>query len=126
MVAYSFRARLREPILVGAKRQSIRADRKRHARPGEQLQLYTGMRTRECAIIARALCSQVMPVRIDVDGCRIEVGDREAAMTSPGHLDAFAQCDDFMEWPDMQTFWRLEHPEAPVFSGILIRWEGLT
>jgi len=84
MVAYSFRARFREPILVGAKRQTIRADRKRHARPGEQLQLYTGMRTRECAIIARALCSQVMPVRIDVDGCRIEVGDREAALTSPG------------------------------------------
>jgi len=35
MVAYSFRARFREPILVGAKRQTIRADRKRHARPGE-------------------------------------------------------------------------------------------
>jgi hypothetical protein len=49
VVAYSFRQQFRPPILAGTKRQTIRADRKRHARPGEQLQLYTGMRTRQQA-----------------------------------------------------------------------------
>ena len=48
MVAYSFKRRFREPILAGSKQQTIRADRKRHARRGEALQLYTGMRTTQC------------------------------------------------------------------------------
>lgn len=39
MVAYSFRKRFGPPILAGTKAQTIRADRKRHARPGEEVQL---------------------------------------------------------------------------------------
>lgn len=49
MVAYSFQKRFVEPIRSGRKRQTIRADRKRHARPGEVLQLYSGMRTNAIA-----------------------------------------------------------------------------
>jgi hypothetical protein len=43
MVAYSFNPIFVGPILAGTKRQTIRAERKRHARPGEAMQLYTGM-----------------------------------------------------------------------------------
>ncbi|MEJ0016825.1 MAG: ASCH domain-containing protein [Acetobacteraceae bacterium] len=49
MVAYSFKRDFAAPILAGIKRQTIRADRRRHARPGEVLQLYTGMRTKHAA-----------------------------------------------------------------------------
>jgi len=63
MVAYSFKAQFREPILAGTKRQTIRADRKRHARLGEALQLYTGMRTRQCKLIGRATCNALGFVR---------------------------------------------------------------
>ena len=52
MVAYSLKPRFIPPILSGAKRQTIRAiSRRRHAIPGETLQLYTGMRTKQCRLI---------------------------------------------------------------------------
>ncbi len=55
MVAYSFRSQFAEPILAGTKGGTIRAERRGrnlghrvvnggHAYPGEELQLYTGMR----------------------------------------------------------------------------------
>ena len=124
MVAYSFKAQFRAPILSGAKRQTIRSDRKRHARPGEQLQLYTGMRTRQCAIIGRAVCEGVGPVRIDVEGGWIVVSDRER-WGGQDMMDAFARQDGFADWPAMQAFWRAEHPDTPVFSGVIIRWGAL-
>lgn len=73
MVAYSFKQRFAPqiiaglqtgPLVVGMKRQTIRADRKRHARPGEELQLYTGMRTRSCQLLGRTTCTAVAPVRL--------------------------------------------------------------
>jgi hypothetical protein len=126
LVAYSFRQQFRAPILAGTKRQTIRADRKRHARPSEQLQLYTGMRTRQCAIIGRAVCESVSPARIDVEGGQIDAETIPWGTTrSPIKMDAFAREDGFADWPEMQAFWRVNHPGVPVFSGVLIRWGAL-
>ena len=123
MVAYSFKAQFRPPLLAGTKRQTIRADRKRPARPGEQLQLYTGMRTRQCAIVGRAVCLDTSPVRIDVDGGQIDAWTIPWGTTrSPIKMDAFAREDGFADWAEMREFWRREHPGAPVFSGVMIRW----
>jgi hypothetical protein len=121
MVAYSFKAQFRAPILAGTKRQTIRADRKRHARAGEQLQLYTGMRTRNCGLIGRALCSMVDPIRIAVSEGWIET-PRLGRFYSVSSLDDFARADGFADWSGMQDFWRREHPDAAIFSGVLIQW----
>lgn len=51
MVAYSFHPRFVDAILGGTKRQTIRMHRRRHARPGEEMQLYAGMRTRHCRLV---------------------------------------------------------------------------
>ena len=123
MVAYSFRQIFRSPILAGTKRQTIRSDRKRHARPGEEVQLYTGMRTRQCAIIGRAVCESVRPVWIGVDDDWID--DGLAIRVETVDLDRFAQADGFADWSEMRAFWRAEHPGVPVFSGVLIRWGAL-
>ena len=123
MVAYSFRARFRAPILAGTQCQTIRADRTRQARPGEQVQLYTGMRTRQCRIIGRAVCTISSPVTIGVaDGW---VDDGCGRMTDPYFLDAFAHLDGFVGWTAMATFWQREHPDVALFSGVLIRWREL-
>ena len=119
MVAYSFRQQFRKPILAGTKRQTIRADRKRHARVGEQLQLYTGMRTRQCAIIGRAVCGSVGPIRIGVDEGWVNIGGLHFNLSQ---LDGLAQNDGFADWREMREFWRREHPDTPVFSGVLIGW----
>lgn len=125
MVAYSFKARFAPPIQAGTKRQTIRADRKRHARPGEEVQLYTGMRTRSCRLVGRATCTAVRRVRI-------EIGEVSLVQVDGVHiydLDAFARSDGFEGWADMVAFWRSEHPTSDAdrlsFSGVMIEWAEL-
>lgn len=68
MVAYSFHRRFVPLIQSGIKRHTIRPHRKRHARPGEAVQLYTGMRTKACQKILAAdpVCGRVDEVRMDL------------------------------------------------------------
>ena len=133
MVAYSFKRRFVEPILVGTKGQTIRGLRKRHARPGEDLQLYVAMRTKQCRLIARSPCESVVPVRLlfhrahgpisfDVDGVRL----------GSDAMERFAEADGFGESGyaalDMCGFWFETHgPDADEidFEGVVIRWRPL-
>lgn len=124
MVAYSFKARFAEPIKARTKRQTIRAERKRHARIGETLQLYTGMRTRSCKLVGRAICLHVGGVRLDFTTRRVEF-DTGTAITTPDDTDAFARADGFANWREMEAFWRENHPDVKVFSGVIIRWGDL-
>lgn len=119
MVAYSFKSRFSPPITAGTKRQTIRADRKRHARQGEILQLYTGMRTRSCRLIGTATCKSVEPIHLTLSPVgRVEI----AGFQWDRSLDEFAQADGFMKWDDLLRFWELNHDDSPIFSGVLVRW----
>jgi hypothetical protein len=136
MVAYSFRPRFAEPIANRTKTQTIRNDRARHARPGERLQLYTGMRTRHCRLITdKVLCSTVEPIRLSFHR---EHGPliftRGGANMSGEEMEAFAIEDGFsgkhsrggLAIFDMSDFWFEQHAKLTVntieFSGVLIRW----
>ena len=92
MVAYSFKAPFAEPIQYGLKRQTIRGERRRHARPVEPMQLYTGMRTRHCRRILDPdpICEAVRHIalrvvapatiaEIAIDGMPVEPTDAWAA-----------------------------------------------
>jgi hypothetical protein len=129
MVAYSFKSRFAEPILLGAKAQTIRAPRagrSRHARPGEPIQLYTGMRTRHCRLLARVTCAAVEPVRLcfSAHGAAelFEVGGK---LLHPDSMETFARADGFQSIEDMAGFWRAEHPGIDEFEGVLIRWHAI-
>lgn len=122
MVAYSFKARFAAPILAGTKRQTIRADRKRHARPGEELQLYTGMRTQHCKLIGRATCASLTPVSIHIPEGMVRIGER--VLSRRDDLDLFAMSDGFRGWLDMREFWFDNHGEDE-FHGVLITWGQL-
>src|ERR1019366_2700506 len=102
MVAYSFQARFAERILDGTKAQTIRAPRKRHASAGEEMQLYVGVRTRSCRLVARTRCLFALPITIHVEEGGVEIPG-EAHRTTRA-LDLFAQCDGFLHWQDMQDF----------------------
>ena len=135
MVAYSFQRRFVEPLTSGhpatgvVKCQTIRAPRKRHARPGETLQLYTGMRTRHCRLVTTRQCIDVRPVIISVALAQVQVAGWPALDAGPA-LDAFAQNDGFLHWDEMAAFWRDMHAEACdpelVFEGVLIMWDALS
>ncbi|TGT72963.1 ASCH domain-containing protein [bacterium M00.F.Ca.ET.159.01.1.1] len=121
MVAYSFKQRFSAPIIAGTKRQTIRADRKRHARAGEQLQLYTGMRTKQCKLIARATCIGVDLVMLNLADHGV-VRINGIVLFSDAAMQKFARSDGFASWADMRDFWRDNHPGVEVFEGMLIRW----
>lgn len=135
MVAYSFNKRFVDPIRAGIhhvvftacvpKRQTIRAIGKRsHARPGETLQLYHGMRTKQCFKIGEARCTRVLPIRI-FPGCPPETIVIAIIGETPVRtVDEFAQADGFKDAADMQHFWWDNHGFRP-FEGVLIEWEPL-
>ena len=96
MVAYSFQRRFAEPILEGTKGGTIRADRRRHARPGEELQLYVGMRTKQCRLVARKTCLACEPITINFASWRVGyVISGIRCLRRRTELDAFAAFDGF-------------------------------
>lgn len=124
MVAYSFNPRFIEPIRQGIKSQTIRAHgHRRHARPGELLQLYSGMRTVHCQrILPDVPCLTVMQVDIVLDdGVITRVATDGVPVID---LDAFALRDGFADREDMSAFWRAHHAGVDTvgFSGVLIEW----
>jgi hypothetical protein len=119
MVAYSFKRQFVAKIVAGTKCQTIRADRKRHARSGERLQIYIGMRTKQCRLVGTAICDSVWPIRLDF--FRSTVAGTMPPITTEFDRDEFARADGFESWEKMGTFWRETH-DLDVFTGVLIRW----
>lgn len=127
MVAYSFKAKFEKAIADRVKRQTIRPEgKRRHAKAGEMLQLYVGMRTRNCRkIIPDVVCIGAEPIIIDVP----ERAEAPATYKMPGRPeqplllidDAFAQRDGFRNSREMVEFWIAEHKPG-AFHGLLIRW----
>lgn len=123
MVAYSFKPRFVDPILWGRKDQTIRAPRNgtsQHAAVGQELQLYTGMRTKACRLILRTTCTERLSVLLrwrpiiefQIDGERLD----------PSGYEAFARRDGFADVADMEAFWAGTHGPVEWFRGEIIRW----
>jgi hypothetical protein len=124
MVAYSFKRRFCEQVTNWEKRQTIRARRGRHARPGERVQLYFGMRTKHCRklITPDPMVTDVAEIALFIpsDGGLAQI------TTDPDHpyevSDWFARQDGFADAADFTAFWLKEHG-AGSFAGVLIRWD---
>lgn len=110
------------------KRQTIRAiGRRRHARPGENLQLYTAMRTKQCEKIGEATCISVNTIELQFIawGSAVINGGKDAGdCFYDDRLNDFARLDGFSDWEEMKAFWRDEHGHDK-FNGILIQWEPI-
>lgn len=123
MVAYNFQTRFADPIKRGEKSHTIRKHgKRRHARPGEALQLYTGMRTRNCQKILK-----VDPVCVFCESIDIDVGPFAITAICVGgqpvdDLEAFAIADGFASLDDMHAFW-LDFHGIGIFQGAMIGWE---
>lgn len=136
MVAYNFKAGFHGPIQRYEKRQTVRAHRKRHARVGEAIQVYGGLRTKQARkLIPDPTCIAVSEIRIvlssgalegvaeiQIDGFDL---DRDA-------MAAFAIADGFGCRSAGQDnplklfgrFWVMTHG-AGVFDGVVIKWQPM-
>jgi hypothetical protein len=125
MVAYSFKKQFAQPILAGTKVQTIRArrmGRSRHARPGDTLQLYTGLRTKHVKLLGTAICLSAEHITIDVFGAEVSTGGNVYAILNG--LDDFARRDGFEDWQAMRLFWEENHSGVSLFEGTIIQWGG--
>ena len=125
MVAYSFRKTFAPDIQAGTKTGTIRGPRKRHAKVGEDLQLYQGMRTKYCKkIIPDPVCEGVYEIAMDIHPKQmgaIVVGGAGWMLSRHGY-DLFAQKDGFENMNAMHAFW-IKHHDTGTFEGFWIRWE---
>jgi len=140
MVAYSFKSFFAPKILDGTKRQTIRAvGRRRHALPGEEIQLYTGLRTQWCKLIARATCEDARGIDIEFDvaadiariylGLSLGIKGNRSVFSERPDLDRFAMSDGFNDWHEMRQFMIKHHGDKKVrrmkFEGVLITWKPI-
>lgn len=131
MVAYSFQRRFATPIKLGLKTQTIRGQRNRHARPGELIQLYTGLRTKAAAkICSDPRCVRVEPITLRfspaLGGAPVLLNAVEIDGFKVRDLDHFAWLDGFKDRRDMSAFWVKQHGPMAEFQGVLIIWEPPT
>ena len=126
MPALNFKAQFAEDVESGHKRQTVRAHRKDgrpHAKVGDTIKLYTGMRTKACRLLGEATVTSIKPVRIEatqmyLDGKLMLAGlcSRDDPMTD----NEFAEADGFDSFMDMADWFRDVH--GLPFEGVVIRW----
>lgn len=114
MVAINFQAQFADAVATGEKMQTIR--RTARCKPGDDLQLYTGQRTKECRKLRDATCIDVTYVGLTERGVSLGTVDR-----FPRDVDEFARLDGFFDYADMWK-WFSEHYKTNSFTGYVIRW----
>jgi hypothetical protein len=125
MVAYNFKPQFAPLIASGQKCQTIRTlGKRRHARAGDTLQLYTGQRTRSCRKLLDTVCTEAIPIAMHphkmdevVTGLSIYLGHAECALDAAS-VAALAKADGFESISEFVDFLRERLP----FEGMLIQW----
>ncbi len=120
MVAYNFQPRFADAVERGEKRQTSRREGKRiHAKPGDKVHLFTGMRTKNCRKLGEAVCCHAERIRIE----EIGVFGHSGWLMSPETLASFAKADGFNSWDEMRNWFSDTH--GLPFIGQMIEWEFL-
>jgi hypothetical protein len=123
MGLYNFKAQFVPFILDGRKTHTIRAMRKRPARRGETLHLYTGLRRKGARLLMRVACAGVQKISIGMGwrdgsvGGRIWIDGQELSLSECGDL---AVRDGFASFAAMMEFWEENH--SLPFHGEIIHW----
>jgi hypothetical protein len=115
MVLYGFKKQFALLVESGAKQHTIRDLRKdgRHAKPGDKLQLYTGLRTKVCRKLLDAECWDTFSITIASANRFVWVNDIQL---SPDQLAQLIHGDGFASAFDFWAFFPTAHER------VLICW----
>ncbi|MBP5857272.1 hypothetical protein KAJ83_09650 [Marivibrio halodurans] len=135
MVAYNFKSGFVRDIRAGIKDHTVRGNRaRRHARPGELVQLYTGMRTKQCTKILDPdpPCTRLDEVALEVGPMagRFALFEINGIPLDDEAIEAFAAADGFSvarrldvsATECMVRFWAMTYGRQP-FEGVVIHWD---
>ena len=104
MTAINFQKRFKPMILNGSKTHTIRRRRKHTIKSGDQLQLYTGMRTKQCELIKETKCTDVIPIIITPNTGIVSI---DRFILSDKALEEFAISDGFPSVQEFFEFFRI-------------------
>lgn len=113
MVAINFQAQFAPDIRAGRKTQTIRKSAR--AKTGDELQLYTGQRTKACELLGTARCAICEPITIAED--YISVGYFRLPSGDAAHI---VKIDGFKNLAAMRDWFRDRY--GLPFSGHRIMW----
>jgi hypothetical protein len=138
MPMLNFMRQFVEPIRLGTKAHTIRADRKVPIKKGDKLYLYCGARHPGAfRILPEAEpCTCVRPIRIHVVMVEMEVLSStvhiDGAALARDEMESLARADGFPDWNQMRWFWIKRHGKISRamgrrrvivdFSGQIIYW----
>lgn len=124
MVAFNFMERFASQIEAGDKMQTIRARGKRRPpKVGENLQLYTGLRTTAVRKLrwTDPVCTSVEDISISArTGVVSMIRDNRWQHLDADEIEALAKADGFACADDFFEFFLTQHGKT--FSGYLIKW----
>jgi hypothetical protein len=127
MVAYNFIKQFADDVESGKKLQTIRkVGKRKHALPGDTLQLYTGMQTKSCRLLREALCTTLIPIRIRPSFGEVLflLDDKNwLVCDSEKHISVLAQKDGFANAAEFFDYFAMQCDETGRFDGYLIKWE---
>ncbi len=118
MVALNFQNQFAADVAAGRKTQTIR--RSARVSAGQNIQLYTGQRTKACRKLGDAVCIDCTYIGMTARG--ITLGDKSRF---PSNTDDFARADGF---PDFAAMWKWfrDRYDTNSFTGHIIRWRLVT
>lgn len=119
MPALNFKAEFVPSILSGAKKMTIRKERQKPIVAGDQLHLYTGMRTASCRKLGTTRCSMEYGISIHENGTVLIDGQAIYRLS----IHRLAQSDGFASVTEFLEFFRSQY--GLPFRGRLIEWESL-
>ena len=122
MGIYNFQERFVPFIASGQKTHTIRAIRKYPDKPGNLLNLYTGLRRKGARLLARVRCVKVENIFIACDGnVRID-----GVYLAGDEREAFARRDGFENFKQFTEFWNGTSGRVNLlpFRGHIIHWRN--
>lgn len=113
-----FKKRFRDPILIGTKVFTMRTRRKKMPKIGEQLHMYTGLRTKHTEVITKkeklfAMQNVRLTIKLQYNvlfDIRIWVDRREL---SQQEIDQFVVFDGFRDRRDFAEYWLTDEKGKP-------------
>lgn len=123
---FNFQRQFADRVERGDKRQTIRGQRAdgRRPQPGDQVKLYTGLRTRQTRLLRNGTVVRCRAVRIDfaanggngemvIDGQQLQLHERQA----------FAVADGFDSWQAMLAWFKDQYGGGRVvWDGFCVEW----
>lgn len=122
MTALNFQKQFAQKVADGKKTHTIRKKRKNPIKKGDLLQLYTGMRTKQCKYIADRFCIEVQSIIIDRTNDKVIIGD---VHLNENEIKQLAIEDGFENSNQFFFFFRAIPDEVLDKDMVIIHWEKL-